>query len=163
MRDLQECLRALQQPVGRMRPVISCHIADQDGAVLAVSARSICQSYEHAREYDQHNTLITILHKGDPERFERSAERCLEEDERISRVDRTGEEKGKAFHAMTVHCTFSGHDLEHSVRRKLKAVTDALNQDRLITQTTAETLYRELALLPRDPSTPETRSHHALY
>lgn len=163
MRDLQECFRALQQPGGRMRPVISCHIADQGGAVLAVSARSICQPYEHAREYDHHNTLITFLHKGDPERFERAAGRCIVEDERLSPVTGTGEENGEKFHALTVHCTFSGHDLEHSVRSKLKAVTDALNQDGLITQTTAETLYRELALLPRDPSTPETRSPHARY
>ncbi len=164
MKEFKEAYDYQRTLPGRFRTTHATDISAGGDTLLGVVARTSCAPNQTDTDWDNHNTLITLYHTGNSEKWERVLEKCAKDAERVSVLSKTATHNGQQVDCVQMHSSFTGYSLKEGTRKKMKAMVDCLNEEGLIKQTTAESLYTQLSLIPPPPEAPpHTERKNARY
>lgn len=158
MQSFNEAYENLRKLKGMFHCVKTCNLEGQGGDFQGIIVRTTCTPAHPDSGYDQHNTLITLFHKGDSEKWNKALEKCINYDhgERIVTIQKVAVDADIPIASQQIHCDFNYANLNTFVTRKLKSMVDCLKEQGLINQSTTEKLYSQLDLLditsPKDPT-----------
>lgn len=142
MLSYDDCYNSQCRSSERFRVTIATNIAPLGDNLLAIVIRH-CPS-----EHDNHDTLITVFHKGNDTAFLQSAEKALQVGERVEGIARVAELNGQPVHALQLHTYTAGPNSSRLICNRTKTMIDQFSNDGLISQTTAQELYTRLKLNP---------------